>query len=192
MPHAKGRTLGIFHPAPKDQQGPVYPASCSRWRDTDVPSRANCGHWLSLQPRDWSGGGTLRLWDVSWPSPANILERTFLVSSHKPTVAGCIGRQDRRQPSVWPLDRQGFLLDWSGPVYAFSCEGQGMTKMWWPGRPMSDPVQVFGRRNAETVHALGRPASENLHRSSRVTLFVSAPIRYPAVDCRTAMPGLAK
>ena len=53
------------------------------------------------------------------------LERTFLVSSHKPTVADCIGREDRRQPSVWPLDRQGFLLDWSQLVYASSCEGQG-------------------------------------------------------------------
>jgi hypothetical protein len=56
------------------------------------------------------------------------LEGTFLVIPHKPTVTGCIGREDRRQPPVWPLDCQGFLLDWSRPVYAFSCERQGMTK----------------------------------------------------------------
>jgi hypothetical protein len=32
---------------------------------------------------------------------------------------------------------------------------------------MSGSVQVFGRRNAETIHALGWPASENLHNCGR-------------------------
>src|SRR4029079_6884487 len=67
-----------------------------------------------------------------------VLERTFLVSSHKPTVANCVGREERRQPSVWQLDRQGFLPDWSRPVYALSCECQGMMKMGWRARPISD------------------------------------------------------
>src|SRR5260221_14789231 len=68
-------------------------------------------------------------------------ERACLVTSPKPAVARRVGREDRRQPSVWPLDRQGFLLEWSRPVYAFSCQGQGITKMWWRGRPMSGPVK---------------------------------------------------
>jgi hypothetical protein len=79
------------------------------------------------------------------------LERTFLVSSHKPTVAGCIRREDRRQPSVWPIDRQSFLLDWLRPVYAFSSEGQGMMKMRWRGRPMS----VLARLRRQTFRARG-------------------------------------
>src|ERR1700694_5691120 len=73
-------------------------------------------------------------------------ELPFLVSSHKPAVARRVGREDRRQPSVWPLDRQDFLLEWSRPVYAFSCQGQGITKMWWRGRPMSGPGSAPRRR----------------------------------------------
>ncbi|OSI66508.1 hypothetical protein BSZ21_18750 [Bradyrhizobium canariense] len=41
-------------------------------------------------------------------------------------LADCIGRQDRRQPSIWPLYRQISLLARSDPVYAFSSRCQGI------------------------------------------------------------------
>ena len=56
-------------------------------------------------------GGDYRIDQILADGP-DALQRTLLINSHKPTVAGRIGCEDRRQPSVWPLGRQVFLLDW--------------------------------------------------------------------------------
>jgi hypothetical protein len=81
------------------------------------------------------------------------LECTFLV--YKPTVTGSIGGEDRRQPSIWPLNRQVFLLDRSMPVYAFSCKCQETTKIWWCGRPISDLGTKLPNRDIRSTVAIG-------------------------------------